>query len=238
MKKSFLLAGTAVLAVTLHLDAAVITQTKTFSGQPNYSSVLTFNKFDDLGGLYTLNSILIEVTLNTAAGARLGIDNDGVNGASGTAEFGSNGSITGADVSLMKQDFAFFFGSVASTSSKEMVLGGDDGDTEVGGTSFFSYSGTDYDELVTGFTTESTSAFISSLVFGQYTGAGTYNITYGVNQYMNMGAFSGVQFFGDPVTTDGEIRITYDYAIPEPGSVSLIMLVVGIAAWIRRRFSE
>jgi len=238
MKKSLLLAGAAVLAATSYLDAAVMTQTKTFGGQPNYSSVLTFNKFDDLGGLYTLNSILIEVTLNTAAGAKLAIDNDGVNGASGTAEFGSNGSITGASVTLLKQDFTTFYGSLVSTSSKLMVLGGDDGDTEVGGTSFFSSSGQDYDELVTDFTTESISAFISSAVFGQYTGTGTYDITYGVNQYMNMSAFSGVQFQGNPVTADGEIRITYDYVIPEPGSVSLITLVVGIAAWIRRRFSE
>jgi hypothetical protein len=231
MKRKFILFATAAVLAAGSLHAAVITQTKTFGGQPNYSSILTFNKFNDLGGIYTLNSILIEVTLNTAAGASLGIDNDGQQAASGTVEFGSNGGITGSSVNLTKTDGYSFYASLVATSSKLMSLTSDDGD----GTEY-STGGLDYDALVTESSTESASANIASLVFGQYTGTGTYTITYGVNQYMNMAAFSGVQFQGNPVTADGQIKVTYDYAVPEPATASMIGLVGVLGFLIRRHF--
>jgi hypothetical protein len=75
-------------------------------------------------------------------------------------------------------------------------------------------------------------------VFEDYIGAGTYTITYGVNQYMNMAAFSGVQFQGNPVTAGGTMTITYDYVIPEPASASMAILVLIAGFWVRRRFID
>ncbi|NOU35336.1 MAG: choice-of-anchor E domain-containing protein [Kiritimatiellaceae bacterium] len=230
MKKILILIS-ALLVAAGTLQAATITQTKTFSGSPNYSSILTFNKFDDAGGTYTLNSIFVSVVLNTAAGASLGIDNDGQNPASGTASFGSNGGITASDVTLLKQNFSTFYGTLVSTSSKQMTLAADDGDSTT-----FSTSGTDYDALVTSATSVSDNAYLSSAVFDQYKGNGTYTVTYGVNQYLSMGAFSGAQFQGNPVSADGSMSIQYNYTIPEPASASLTALIFVAGFWIRRRF--
>jgi hypothetical protein len=231
MKRKCILFVTAAVLAAGSLHAAVITQTKTFGGQPNYSSILTFNQFNDMGGIYTLNSILIEVTLNTAAGASLGIDNDGQQAAAGTVEFGSNGGITASSVTLLKTDFSTFYAALVATSSKPMSLTGDNGDG-----STYSTEGADYDSLVTEASSMNASANISGLVFGQYTGTGTYTITYGVNQYINMAAFGGAQFQGNPVTTDGQIKVTYDYAVPEPATASMIGLVGVLGFLIRRHF--
>lgn len=161
----------------------------------------------------------------------MGIDNDGQNPASGAASFGSNGGITASDVSLIKQNFSVFYGTLVSTSSKQMSLSADDGD----GTTF-STSGADYDALVTSATSTNDSAYLASAVFSQYIGNSTYTITYGVNQYLSMGAFSGAQFQGNPVTADGSISVQYNYTIPEPASASMAVLVLVAGFWIRRRF--
>lgn len=230
MQMKYWLAGGMTLLMTAGIvRAEVISQTKTFSGQPNYSSVLTFDQFDDNGGTYTLNSILVTVQLDTAAGARLGIDNDGADPATGTVEFGSSGFIKNSSVSLLKQDFLTFNGSLESISSKSMTLSGDDGDATV-----YSTSGTDFEQLLTVATSESDSAYINSAVFGQYTGDGIYTLEYSVSQFMNMGAFSGSQFQGDPVSAGGSITVEYDYTIPEPASIAMIGLVGGAALFTRR----
>ncbi|MCF7818284.1 MAG: choice-of-anchor E domain-containing protein [Kiritimatiellales bacterium] len=223
--------GATLLMASGIAQAAVITQTKTFSGQPNYSSPLTFNKFNDNGGTYTLNSILITVQLNTEAGATLGIDNDGVDPASGSVEFGSSGSITSSDVTLAKAGGGLFLASLSSITTKNMNLSGDDGDTTV-----YSTLGTDFDSLVTTATSTSDSTFINSFFFNEYTGVDAYTITYGVNQFINMGAFSGAQFQGNPVGANGSITIEYDYAIPEPASIAMIGVIAGACIFIRRMF--
>jgi len=226
--------GTLVLlAFSGSLQANTLVQTNTFSGQPNYSSILTFDQFDDNSGTYTLNSILISVELNTLAGANLGIDNDGAESAAGQVEFGSSGSIVGATVALNKNSTSTFSGALSSLTSKAMNLEGDDGDTTT-----YSTEGNDFDSLTTTATSESDSAYIWSAVFDGYTGTGTYDITYGVSQFMNMGSFSGSQFQGDPVGAGGQIVITYDYTVPEPTSASLMLVLFAAAAWIRRRFFE
>jgi hypothetical protein len=228
MKKILLIIPALLVACAVQADT--ITQTRTFSGQPNYSSVLTFNQFDNHGGAWTLESIYISVVLNTASGAYLGIDNDGLTSADGTVSFGSNGSITGSSVTLLTPSFTTFYAALVSTSSKQMLLDADDGDSTV-----FSTSGSDYDSMVTAYTSTDANTYIASAVFAQYTGTGTYTITYGVNQYMNIGAFSGVQFQGDPTTADGSITVAYNY-IPEPATASMMAVIAGLGFLIRRRF--
>lgn len=232
MKKNLIIIATLLLFAG-SLCAATITQTNTFSGQPNYSSVLTFNKFNDQGGAYTLNSIFITVVLNTSAGAKLGIDNDGAQSASGLAEFGSNGSITDSGVSLTKIGGGTFGGVLKSVSQKTMNLTSDDGDSIV-----YSTQGSDYDELVTSATSMSTNTYIKSSVFDEYIGTDTFDITYSVNQYLSMGAFSGAQFQGNPVAAGGAITVQYNYTIPEPATISMSVLVLLIGFWIRRRFID
>ena len=230
MKKNTIIIA-ALLLAAVSLQAATITQTNTFSGSPNYSSVLTFNKFNDYGGAFTLNSIFINVVLNTEAGAYLGIDNDGQTAASGSVEFGSSGSLSSDYVSLRKVGTGSFSGTLKSISLKTMNLSADDSD---GAT--YSTQGTDYDALITSSTSVSTNASLRDIE--DYIGTDTYTLTYTVSQWMSMGAFSGAQFQGNPIGANGSVVVEYNYTIPEPASASMAALVVIAGFWIRRRFID
>lgn len=231
MKKTSLKIA-ALLLVAGSTQAATITQTRTFSGQPNYSADMSFNRFDDHGGAWTLTNIFIQVTLNTAAGASLGIDNDGAVAANGSVEFGSSGILSSEDVGLNKVGTGAFSGSLKSVSQKTMNLSADDGDTTT-----YSILGSDYDALVTSVTSVSTSAYLRSTVFGDYVGTDTYTLNYTVSQWMSMGAFSGAQFQGNPVAANGSVTVTYNF-IPEPASASMAILVLIAGFWVRRRFID
>ena len=97
MKKGllFIVAIATVLAGSLQADTIV--QTNVFSGTPSYNRTLTFNKFDDNGGYWTLDSVNVYVYLTTLPGASLQIDNDSETIASGTVSLGANGTLTSVD---------------------------------------------------------------------------------------------------------------------------------------------
>lgn len=203
------------------LQAATITQTKTFSGQPNYSSTLTFNQFDDHGGAWTLQSIYINVVLNTASGAYLGIDNDGQTSASGTVSFGSNGSITGSSVTLLTPSLSTFYASLVSTSSKQMSLSADDGDPA----GQFDIGGTDYARWTPGDLTSTIGGYVDSSVFADYIGTGTFDTTINSDISAAISTWTGVEADPDNALPVGNFsaRITYEF-IPEPTAVGLLGL--------------
>ena len=232
-KKCWLSGGVALLVTAGVAQAAVISQTKTFDGTPNYSSPLTFDQFDDNGGAYTLNSIHISVQLNTDAGSGLRIDNDGAEPASGTVEFGASGVISSSDVTLFKQGGGTFNGLIQSIVSKNMNLTPDDGDGAL-----FSTIGTDYDSLTSEATSKSDAAFINPFVFTEYIGTGTYDITYDVSQHLDVSSFGGSQVQFDPIQAGGSITVEYDFedAIPEPTSIAMIGVACGATLFIRRTF--
>jgi hypothetical protein len=236
MKKSLLLAGAAVLAATSYLDAAVITQTKTFGGTPNYSGQLTFDKFDTMGGIRTLTGVTVFQYLMTEAVGGVGVDNDGANPASGTVTMGTKLTVSRVNPNpfIRDDEGEDTLIPIMAVTSKHMTLSGDDGDGLV-----FSTVGSDYDEMLIQESVNTGIIVIGEDYWSRYfaDGGGTFQFNYAVDQFTDFSSFGGAQTLINPMAANGYVQVTYEY-IPEPGSVSLITLVVGIAAWIRRRFSE
>ncbi len=216
---SILAAGMLVSTAT----AATITQTQPFSGVPDYTQVLTFNQFDDLGGTLTLLSVYVEVNLNAIGGA-LRCDNDAPQSASGAIEFGAQAAIT-ASVPLIDAMFQPIFqpGDVKATGGTTLNLTADDDDLEVGGTPNFSMMGTDYGFYLGGSVWDSDSGIVNSLVYGSYIGTGTFTITVEGTQVANYGSLGGVQAQIDPLDTTGTVTVIYNY-IPEPATLGLLLL--------------
>ena len=135
MKKLILIALAIFAAASL--QAAVITQTNSFSGTPTFSEDLTFDKFNDNSGTYTLNSVIVRMYLTTLEGARFDVDNEG-DATTGTASFGTTGVLGSTDVFLGGE------ASVSTLSYKFMTLGADDEDL-----AGFQSGGLDHDWLLT-----------------------------------------------------------------------------------------
>jgi len=216
-----------LLAAFGQAGAAPIVQTKPFSGTPDFTEDLTFDKFDDQGGTLTLLSIEVIHTLNVNGG-QLILDNDGVDPAVGTFIFGAAGAISSLDVSLLDSLLQPVTGQLSATHSGPFNLAGNVGD----GAADYDPSPPDGMQYNGGVKTDSDSGFISSTVFAQYTGAGTYDIKAGVNQGAAFGGLSGIEWAVTPVTSSGEVTVIYNY-VPEPATLSL--LGISGLAMIRRR---
>ena len=213
-------------------NADLIVQQQNFSGFPNYNAVLTFNQFDT--SLGTLDSIFVEFHMESENG-ELRLDNDGAGGASGTVTFGSSGLISSTDVSLLDATLQPVVDQLMGVSVDNPNLSPDDGDAEVGGTINFSQVGPDSATLSPSNTMQDDSGFIGAAQFVQFQGLGTYDINAQLGQMLeiNFGGAGGIQFQGDPIFTTGYVRITYDYTIPEPSTLTL--LATASLLMLRRR---
>lgn len=124
---SFTVSAVFFIALLLYSQttfAAYITQTQTFSGTPNYSQMLTFDKYNES---VPLESVQVIFTLNISGGW-LGVDNDGADPAVVTVELGASGSISSADVILLNSAFQPVVSPLRVTTGSTFNLGGDDGD--------------------------------------------------------------------------------------------------------------
>jgi len=226
--------GLAILAVTsaAAMGATQIVQSQNYSGIPDYQRILTFNQFDDQGGALQLTSVEVAICL-TANGGALRVDNDAEDPASGAIEFGAQ-ILVSSSVSMVDALFnpIFAAGDLKATGGTSLSLGPDDGDADVGGTPNFSWVGDDFGEYIGGAELADDSGIVNSLVYGQYTGLGTYTITLDAVQVASYGSLGGVQALIDPLDTCGTVTVTYTY-VPEPATLSLLAL--GGLALLRRR---
>lgn len=236
MRRHFpgIIAVLVVMVIGSMATAETITQNLSYDDTPDFQQVLTFDKFDDLGGLLTLQSVYVEVSLDANGGA-LRCDNDAVTSASGAIEFGAQVAVSSTTVSLVDMTLNPIFqpGDVKATGSTTLNLTADDGDTEQpGGTDDFSSQGTDYGDYTGGLASGGDSGYVTSGAFAQYTGTGTYTIQLDASQVANYGSLGGVQAQIDPLTASGEVTVIYTY-FPEPATVGLLAL--GSLVLTRRR---
>ena len=214
--------------------ADTIVQMQNFNGTPAFVDTLTFNQFD--GSLGTLNSITVEFELTSQNGQLL-LDNDAQQAANGTVQYGSNGSLSSADVGLINAGFQPVVGTLLAVSAGAQNLAGDDGDVEVGGTANFSLAGPDAGTLAPANATDNGSGNIALAAFGDYIGLGTYDIDVNSGQIIDFGGIGGVQFQGDPISVTGFVKITYDFTanIPEPTTIGVLSIAFGFLGLRRNR---
>jgi hypothetical protein len=216
-----------LLSATL-ASAGTITQTETYSGTPNFTQTLTFDEFDDLGGTLTLTSIQVLVDLDVLGGV-LVLDNDGVDPASGTYEFGGKADISSTDVSLLDAAFQPVTAEVEALTSGAFNLTGNVGD----GANDFDPSAPDGVQVNGTTQSDSDSGFIAAALFSQYIGTSTFDVDLDATQWSDFGGVSGIEWAVTPVTADGEVTVIYNY-VPEPATMGLLSLS-GMALLRRRR---
>ncbi|MHC4984881.1 MAG: choice-of-anchor E domain-containing protein [Planctomycetota bacterium] len=152
-------------------SALTITQTETYAGTPNLSDTFTFDQFDDLGGTLTLVSIEILVELNIDGG-QLILDNDGVDPAVGTYEFGAKSDISSTDVSLLDAAAQPVVAELEALTLGAFNLAGNVGD----GANDFDPSAPDGMQVDGGPLSDSDDGFIGAAYFASYIGVSTYDI--------------------------------------------------------------
>jgi len=204
-----------------------IIQTEPFSGIPSLTETLTFDQFDNVGGTLTLQSVEVIFQLEISGG-QLVLDNDGLEAASGSYEFGAKGNIASTDVSLVNGSFQPVTSELGALHDANFSLtanvGDGSGDYDPNSPDGLKYDGGTEDD--------SDSGFISPLVFVDYIGTGTYDIDAVVTQWQEFGGVSGIEWAVNPVSASGSVTVIYNY-IPEPAALSLLAL--GGLALIRRR---
>jgi len=225
MKKFFPIL--VVAGAILGLSCTASAQLLNYSGTPNLSQTLTFDKFDDLGGTLTLQSVQVIFHLNSHDGTFI-LDNDSALPAAGTFEFGAKGGITSADVPLVDGSFQPVVAELDALHSGPFGLAGDPspvvGDYNPAPTDGMQYDGTDE--------YNSDSGYIASVLLGQYIGTGTFDIDVDVIQWQDFGGISGIEWAVSPVNVEGSVEVVYTY-VPEPATISL--LSIGGLTLLRKR---
>jgi len=195
-----------------------IVQSKDFSGIPNLTETLNFKQFDDLGGTLTLQSIQVLLELEVSGGSMI-LDNDGVDPAAGTFEFGAKGSISSSDVSLLDIALDPVTGVVEAMHIGTFNLAGNQGD----GQTDFDPTNPDGMQYYGSIEFDSDSGFITPIVFSDYIGTGTFDIEFGVTQWQDFGGISGIEWAIAPVSAVGKVEVIYNY-VPEPATMAFLSI--------------
>ena len=228
---ALLVCSGVVCACVSSAGAATIMQTETFGpNTPNYQQTLTFDKFDDLGGTRTLTSVKVKMEMGVFNGSAT-VDNDGVDPASVTIEFGATGSISSGDVPLLDAGFQPVTSDVDVFTAGAFNLSANDSDPD---NQFDNDNGPDNATLNVVPASDMDMGFIDSSFFGSYIGAGaTFDILVEIDTLFNILGEGGVAGSFVPVSADGNVMVIYEY-VPAPGSMALVGLA-GLCATRRRR---
>lgn len=218
-------------AMASSAGAATIMETETFGpNTPNYQQTLTFDKFDDLGGTRTLLSVKVKMEMSVFNGSAT-VDNDGVDPASVTIEFGATGSLSSVDVSLLNGAFQPVTSDLDVCTAGAFNLSANDSDPD---NQFDNDLGPDNATLNVVPDSDMDMGFIAPALHPQYIGAGmTFDVVVEIDTLFNIIGQGGVAGSFVPVSAEGTVMVTYEY-IPAPGAMALAGLA-GFAATRRRR---
>jgi hypothetical protein len=218
----------ALMALAVSANADTLVYSDSFSGTPNYTDVLSFQLFDSTLG--TLESITWELTF-AIDGGQLSVDNESATEtATVTVDLGATATIQ-SDRDLGLYDFG-----VTLENTETFVLAVDDNDD---GTTVQTTGG-DYATMYGSSLTGSESDYIDADDFDLWQsvgGTGANDVTVNIASILDFGGNGGVSGSFSPLTSSGELTLTYNYvAIPEPATIGMMALVAGGALIIRRRF--
>ncbi len=227
MKKMICAAGVVALAGTASAD--MLMQTLTFGpNTPDFSEVMTFDQFDGIA-LEDVLSIEVKMAI-TVSGGTATVDNDGAAPTTVDIDFGTSGSISSPDVTLLDAAFDPVVAGVDVLAMASPMLAANDGDDPLafnddGGADNFTLPGTGG--------SDSDSGFINSLFWGDFLGGGTFEIEADLDSAFSVSGGSGVSGAFTPQSVEGNVMVTINF-VPAPGSVALLGLG-GFVATRRRR---
>ncbi len=220
----------AVLAVcAAAAPAAMITQTRTFSGIPDFQSILNFDSFDT--GLGTLLGVTIWVDVDVTSGQAI-VDNESDSLASVTVDFS-------ADAAASSAGEVFFPTTTANAAiSQSLQLGPDDGDgnsidpasPDGAAVSLNSASGSMMTSMLASASTQQATQVST---FTDLLAGADYDILLDSSTIFQIYGASGVAGGFTPANVAGEVTVQYNY-VPEPATMSLLA-IGGVAALKRRR---
>lgn len=217
-------------------EAAIITQSQGFGGQPSLVKTVEFDRFDPSRG--TLTSVEWRIILDIEGGS-LTVDNDGVDPTTVDVKLGAKASLSSTDISLVDDSFQPILSGLSAVSASTgsvFNLAADNGDGMT-----FDPTMPDADTHNGGFANASGTAFADPTDLSDYLGTTMFNVKVHLDQLLDFGGVGGVSGQFDPVTAWPNVVLIYEYEhTPEPGSGSLAAL--GLGSWLliqgRRRRSR
>lgn len=227
MKTLQLFAVTCAALCGSAFGQTLIPQTKTFSGIPDFSAPLIFNKYN--GNLADVQSITISYSIKIEGGQFI-VDNDSATPATTTAEFGAKLNVSSSDVALLNSSFQPIFQNVTVSNTQTFNLGADNGD----GVGNYDPTGPDGGILLGQTVTGSGGGNVAAALYGGYVGAGQFTINALADQVGKLSFNSGIETATTPVNASGSITVTYN-VVPEPSSTALVGLAALGLAFRRRR---
>lgn len=220
------------------LASAQLVQTLPFAFTPNDAVILTFDKFDTLGGTRELLSVTISVELNKMGGSTA-IDNDSNTSGNITLTHTLTGqlSVASGGVQLLDSSFSPIGGSgdLKAISSFNTSVTGTTGDD----TLTFNATGLgDYASFSPAPTSITTSGVVNSIFNPNYQGAGqTFGLQFAADQSVSANGVSGLQQVFTVSNVAGNVTVAYNYqtvGVPE-ASVSVLGALGALGLMRRRR---
>jgi len=218
--------------------SAQTVQTLPFAFTPDGTAVLTFNKFNPLGGSQELLSVVISVELNKLGG-HTAVDNDSTSSGSITLTHTVTGQLSAVDneVRLLDESFAQIGGSgtLTATSTLTSTVGPTTGDDPE---AFNETLKGDYVSFDPEPTTRNASGTVNTLYLSDYIAGSdtTFDLQFSGNQGVSSDGVSGLQQVVTVSNVSGFVRVVYNYAaVPVPETSACALSALGFLGLLRRR---
>lgn len=213
-KKSILVLVVGLLAANSVCMAGMIVQTESFSNE-SVGTTLTyaFDEFDDNGGAYTLDSVVVKLTLEAVSGTFIA-DNDDPSVATLDYTWNIAGDLDSTDVFLNPGV------DVLLTDTVSLTLDPENGD----GIGVIDGTGPDGEEISVAGAQDMSTSIISSALHYMYIGTDTFDIDFDSARSFNIDGAGNLEGGYTAATIDGSVEVVYNYTVPEPATMVLFGL--------------